>query len=215
MDVRKFYKRLNNALLKATIDENQAHYLRRRLEIVQVLLQVQQEGRPRNWFESAYSEAIDDRLLDIKGGHQEIVRTVSAVGEAMLREYYVQWPDPKRPRVVCLCGSTRFSKEYQQINLDETLKGRIVLTIGADMKSDEALFQSFTPEALERIKRELDELHLRKIDLADEVFVINPGGYIGESTRREIEYVRLSNKPIRWWTHSDLALPDEEITFEN
>jgi len=103
-----------------------------------------------------------------------------------------------RPRIVCLCGSTRFSEAYQQANLAETLAGRIVLTIGCDMRSDAHLFADHSPEELAEIKARLDWLHLRKIDLADEILVLNVGGYAGESTRREIAYARETGKTIRW-----------------
>lgn len=102
------------------------------------------------------------------------------------------------PKIVCLCGSTRFTEAYQQANLQETLAGRIVLTIGCDMKSDSDLFATKSPAELAEIKQRLDWLHLRKIDLADEILVLNVGGYIGDSTRREIEYARNSGKHIRW-----------------
>lgn len=106
--------------------------------------------------------------------------------------------DLDRPRIVCLCGSTRFSEAYQEANLRETLEGRIVLTIGADMKSDNDLFLLMPPNERAHLKKTLDELHLRKIDLADEVLVLNVGDYIGESTQREIEYARNHHKVIRW-----------------
>lgn len=105
---------------------------------------------------------------------------------------------PQRPRIVCLCGSTRFSEAYQQANLEETLADRIVLTIGADMKSDAALFEKLALEKLEEIKTRLDWLHLRKIDLADEILVLNVKGYIGESTRREVRYAMAKGKRVRW-----------------
>lgn len=106
--------------------------------------------------------------------------------------------DMKKPRIVCLCGSTRFSRAYQQANLKETLEGRIVLTIGADMKSDNNLFEHMSSVDVMTLKDMLDELHLRKIDLADEILVLNVGGYVGESTAREIEYAKLNGKDIRW-----------------
>lgn len=104
-----------------------------------------------------------------------------------------------RPVRVCLCGSTRFTEAYQQANLTETLAGRIVLTIGCDLKSDHHLFADCNEAELERIKKDLDELHLRKIDLADEILVLNVGGYIGASTLREIEYAAKQGKSIRYW----------------
>ncbi|MFQ5633490.1 MAG: hypothetical protein ACE5I1_32385 [bacterium] len=90
-----------------------------------------------------------------------------------------------KPIIVCLCGSTRFSDAYQQANLQETLNGKIVLTIGCDMRSDEQLFKSMSKADLQYTKHCLDNLHLRKIDLADEVLILNVGGYIGQSTRKE------------------------------
>lgn len=105
---------------------------------------------------------------------------------------------PQYPTIVCLCGSTRFSVAYQEANLHETLAGHIVLTIGADMKSDHDLFADKSPAELEAIKHNLDELHLQKIDLADEILVLNVGGYVGESTQREIDYAKGTGKRIRW-----------------
>jgi hypothetical protein len=98
----------------------------------------------------------------------------------------------KKPTIVCLCGSTRFSQAFREANLDETLAGRIVLTIGCDMKCDSSL--GLGPE----VKEMLDELHLRKIDLADEVFILNIEGYIGQSTMRELAYAIANGKKIRF-----------------
>lgn len=103
-----------------------------------------------------------------------------------------------KPKVVCLCGSTRFSQAYQDANLRETIAGNIVLTIGADMKSDAALFASMSSDELEALKVRLDELHKRKIDLADEILVLNVDGYIGSSTKSEIEYAEKHGKVIRY-----------------
>lgn len=95
-------------------------------------------------------------------------------------------------RVICLCGSTRFTEAFREANLRETLNGNIVLTVGCDTKSDDAL--GIPPEA----KSMLDDLHLRKIDMADEVLVLNVGGYIGESTRREIQYAKDRGVMVRY-----------------
>lgn len=107
-------------------------------------------------------------------------------------------PGSLRPTVVVLCGSTRFSHAFREANLRETLAGRIVLSIGCDMRSDGELFADLTEDAIAKIKADLDELHKRKIDLADEVLVLNIGGYVGDSTRSEIEYARAQGKPVRW-----------------
>jgi hypothetical protein len=103
----------------------------------------------------------------------------------------------KRPKIVCLCGSIRFYQKFQEANYRETLKGNIVLTVGFYPHAQDKTHggdKRVTPEQ----KIALDELHKRKIDLADEVFVINVAGYIGESTRSEIEYAQAHGKPIRY-----------------
>ena len=105
---------------------------------------------------------------------------------------------PKGPTIVCLCGSTHFSEAFQEANLQETLKGNIVLSIGCNMRSDTEIFGYMTQAEQDSVKAKLDELHLRKIDLADEILVLNVGGYIGESTRNEIEYAKLIGRTIRY-----------------
>lgn len=101
---------------------------------------------------------------------------------------------PVPPRVICLCGSTRFADTFVRAQLDETLAGHIVLTIGCPTQSDERLKTIVT----EAVKIKLDELHKRKIDLADEVLVLNVGGYVGDSTRSEIAYACALGRPVRY-----------------
>lgn len=103
-----------------------------------------------------------------------------------------------KPRIVCLCGSTRFSQAFQDANFNETLAGNIVLTIGCDMKSDNELFEKMSDSELTEVKEKLDRLHFAKIDLADEVLVLNVGGYIGQSTRREMDYAQSLGKHVRF-----------------
>jgi hypothetical protein len=98
-----------------------------------------------------------------------------------------------KPTVVCLCGSTKFKGEFIAANFRETMAGKIVLTVGWFGHADGDVYTP-TPEE----KAALDELHKRKIDLADEVLVINPGGYIGQSTRSEIEYALAHDVPVRY-----------------
>jgi len=102
-------------------------------------------------------------------------------------------PQNARPTIVCLCGSTRFVAAFDAANLRLTLEGKIVLTIGCNTKSDDQL--GITPDE----KRKLAELHLRKIDLADEVLVLTVNGYIGESTANEIAYAERTGKPVSYW----------------
>lgn len=84
-----------------------------------------------------------------------------------------------------------------EANFRETMAGKIVLSVGFFMhRSGDAHGETIgiTPDD----KAMLDELHLRKIDLADEVFIINVNGYIGQSTRRELEYAYQRGKVILW-----------------
>lgn len=111
-----------------------------------------------------------------------------------------------RPLVVCLCGSTRFGEAFRKAMLEETLAGNIVLTIGCNMHSDDEIFSHLPEHEKAAIKARLDELHLRKIDLSDEILVLNVAGYVGESTSREIAYARDHNKPVRW-LESDSPTP--------
>jgi len=97
---------------------------------------------------------------------------------------------PERPVVVCLCGSTRFKDAYLAATERETVAGRIVLSVGCFMHADAVPIS-------DEEKVALDELHLRKIDLAQEVLVLDIGGYVGESTSREIDYAKAKGKRIR------------------
>jgi hypothetical protein len=103
------------------------------------------------------------------------------------------------PIIVCLCGSTRFWRTFQQASLQETLAGKIVLSIGAASGTDDDHFGNLPREEYNQVKAMLDELHLRKIDLADEVLILNVDQYIGESTRRELEYALIKRKKVRFW----------------
>ncbi len=106
----------------------------------------------------------------------------------------------ERPKIVCLCGSTRFAEEFHKQNLRLTLQGFIVLSIGCDMKTDAEVFEGYTPEQLAKVKIDLDVLHLAKIDMADRILVLDVDGYIGESTRREIAYAEMRRKEIVYLT---------------
>lgn len=99
---------------------------------------------------------------------------------------------PRTPLVVCLCGSTKFKETFVKANFDLTRQGKIVVTVGWFSHAD----PTYTPTAEE--KAALDELHKRKIDLADEILVLDVGGYIGESTRSEIAYAHSTGKPVRY-----------------
>lgn len=99
-------------------------------------------------------------------------------------------PLPDRPEIVCICGSTRFADEMLAANRELTFAGVIVVAPGVFAHREPS--EKITDEQ----KAALDALHLRKIDLADRVLVINPNGYIGDSTSREIAYARATGKPV-------------------
>ncbi len=98
--------------------------------------------------------------------------------------------DKPRPVVVCLCGSTRFKDEFVRAYQEGTDAGRIMLSVGRFMHAD----HDVSPD----LKVHLDELHLRKIDLADEVLILNCGRYLGASTINELEYALRLGKPVNF-----------------
>lgn len=96
----------------------------------------------------------------------------------------------RKYNIITLCGSTRFKDEFERINKELTLAGNIVISVGCFGHAGDV----FTDEQ----KIMLDDIHKAKIDLADEIFVINVGGYIGNSTKSEIEYARQHGKIVRY-----------------
>jgi len=106
-----------------------------------------------------------------------------------------QVPAQTRPEIVVLCGSTRFRDRFDLANFDLTMDGAIVLAPGVWVRSSPP-FSDLPDDLQVSGKAAIDELHKRKIDLADRVYVINVGGYIGDSTRSEIEYAEKLGKPI-------------------
>jgi len=95
-------------------------------------------------------------------------------------------------KIITLCGSTKFKDEFMAQQKRLTLEGNIVISVGMFGHSGDA--EVWT----EGVKEMLDEMHKRKIDLADEIFVINVGGYVGSSTKSEIEYALKTNKIVKY-----------------
>ena len=95
-------------------------------------------------------------------------------------------------KVITLCGSTRFKDAFMEAQKRLTLEGNIVISVGLFGHSGDNEVWA------EGIKEMLDDIHKRKIDMADEIYVINVGGYIGESTRSEIEYAVATGKAVRY-----------------
>ena len=102
-------------------------------------------------------------------------------------------------RIITLCGSTRFKDEFMETQKRLTLEGNIVISVGLFGHSgDNEVWENMDEGTLTKTKEMLDDMHKRKIDMADEIFVINVGGYIGSSTRTEIEYAQVTGKPVRY-----------------
>ncbi len=102
-------------------------------------------------------------------------------------------------RVITLCGSTRFKDAFMQAQKKLTLDGNIVISVGLSGHSgDSEVWDGMDEGAISKTKEMLDDMHKRKIDMADEIFVINVGGYIGSSTRSEIEYAKATGKKVRY-----------------
>ena len=102
-------------------------------------------------------------------------------------------------KVITLCGSTRFKDEFLRIQKELTLKGYIVLSVGLFGHSgDNEVWENMDEGTLTKTKEMLDDMHKRKIDMSDEIFVINVNGYIGESTKSEIEYAIKNGKKVNY-----------------
>lgn len=94
-------------------------------------------------------------------------------------------------KIITLCGSTKYKDMFLKINEQLTLDGNIVLMPGVFAHVDDI---KITNEQ----KHNLDKLHKKKIDMSDEIFVINVDNYIGESTKSEIEYAKMHNKVVKY-----------------
>lgn len=97
------------------------------------------------------------------------------------------------PEVITLCGSTKFKEQFLEAQKKLTLEGKIIISVGLFGHADKE-------ENVWENKSMLDNLHLRKIDLADSIMVIDINNYIGESTQREIKYAQLNNKRIYYYS---------------
>ncbi len=102
-------------------------------------------------------------------------------------------------KVITLCGSTRFKDEFIKVQKELTLKGNIVISVGLFGHSgDKEVWENMDEDTLTKTKIMLDDMHKRKIDMADEIYVINVNGYIGDSTRSEIEYAKKHGKKVNY-----------------
>jgi hypothetical protein len=98
-------------------------------------------------------------------------------------------------KVITLCGSTKFKDEFIEVQKRLTMEGIIVISVGLFGHAD----GDYQTVLTEEVKVMLDDMHKKKIDMADEIFVINKGGYIGSSTKSEIEYAMGTGKKINYF----------------
>ena len=102
-------------------------------------------------------------------------------------------------KVITLCGSTRFKDVFMEAQKRLTLEGNIIISVGLFGHSgDYEVWENMDEGTLTKTKEMLDDMHKRKIDMADEIFVINVDGYIGSSTKSEIEYAKATGKTVRY-----------------
>lgn len=103
-------------------------------------------------------------------------------------------------KVITLCGSTRFKEQFMEAQKRLTLEGNIVISVGLfGHAGDQEVWDGMDEGTLSKTKEMLDDMHKRKIDMADEIYVINVGGYIGDSTRSEIQYAEEHGKTVRYY----------------
>lgn len=104
-------------------------------------------------------------------------------------------------KIVTLCGSTKFKDAFMKIQEELTLKGCIVISCGIFNHSDNVSLSSSD-------MAKLDDMHMKKIDMADGIFVIDVDGYIGESTKSEIEYAKVRGKTIQYYSQPDFIMDE-------
>lgn len=137
------------------------------------------------------SEEIDDISYDIKEERGETILYLDSYMEEMIKYAISAHDSTFRGGIVCLCGSTKFKKEFEDTVLEESLKGKVVLSVCCFTHADNLEFE-------EDELYLFHDLHRRKIDMADEIVVINPDGYIGETTKKEIELAESLGKKITY-----------------
>lgn len=113
--------------------------------------------------------------------------------------------------VITLCGSTRFYKTFDYVCYQLTLNDYAVFTIGTMLNKDTQL-----PEITQKTKDMFDKLHREKILMSDVIFVVDPNGYTGEQTKAEIDFAKIHDRKIYYYSKGDLAkLAIDTLTILN
>ena len=105
-------------------------------------------------------------------------------------------------KVITLCGSTKFEAEFAEVNQRLTMDGYVVISLGMFSLPDLPDYD-WTADSSD-LRGRLGRMHFQKIRMADEVYIVDPGGYVGESTRREIAYAASLGKPVRYLSREPL-----------
>ncbi len=116
-------------------------------------------------------------------------------------------PAEGEAKVITLCGSTRFEAEFAEVNQRLTMEGCVVISLGM-FGLPELPDDDWTADSSD-LESRLGAVHFQKIRMADEVYIVDPGGYVGESTRREIAYAESLGKPVRYLSHERSARPGD------
>ncbi len=112
-------------------------------------------------------------------------------------------PAERDAKVITLCGSTKFEAEFAEVNQRLTMEGWVVISLGMFSLPDLPDYD-WTVDSSD-LKGRLRGVHFQKIRMADEVYIVDPGGYLGESTRQEIAYAESLGKPIRYLSREPVA----------
>ena len=155
-------------------------------------------------------------IVDCTGNPAGILQFMEHLSMDATHYYRILDKDSHYSDILCLCGSTRFYRQFMQIYYEETMSGKIVLMpgfdyrVGPDEHGEKIGIQNILLEDQvgnelgipnpEKIKRRLDILHMTKISMSNCIYVIDVGGYVGESTKKEIEHATKIECKIRYWS---------------
>ncbi len=161
-------------------------------------------------FKSAYRKLIDEDLEWLETTPRTLERDHVEMILEMEKKHCFAYTLPSSkerrdssfPKVVCICGSSRFADLHAIKRWEFEQGGEYICLMINYLSYDYAIEQGFDkPDHIgeqANLRETLDELHFRKIDLCDKVFVVNKNGYIGDSTKKEIEYAEKLGKPVEY-----------------
>ena len=126
-----------------------------------------------------------------------VTTSVDGLGRTIMPKSETGTKQPQVRKIITLCGSTRFPEAFDIANMHLTMQGYIVLSVGCFGHANRPRGSAhLTSHADNGAKENLDKLHLDKIAMSDAVFVVNPGGYVGDSTQNEIAYAKKNRKAV-------------------